>query len=208
MPRPPPPPEEEAEDDGYPELGGAVAASATSLAYKRLAAGGMDEAEAALAIAQRFLGSSIGDHFTDEASGAARPRPFALSEATAGATSDHTAGRLVMVNASASSVTDADLLRLVSQRHPLAVLLLSHNRLVSPNFSSGLQADSNLCPSLLVVLELQFNAGLVRLDGGGGGDDDDGLDWAAQCTALRSTRTLRMLLCQDRKICSFSNLVF
>jgi hypothetical protein len=49
-------------------------------AERRLAAAGLDEAEAALAIAQRFLGSSLGGHFTDAAAGEARPRPFSFRE--------------------------------------------------------------------------------------------------------------------------------
>ena len=47
--------------------------------HERLEAGGSEAAEAALVIAQRFLGSSLGGHFTDAAAGT-RPRPFALQE--------------------------------------------------------------------------------------------------------------------------------
>lgn len=40
---------------------------------------GLEEADAAIEIAQRFLGSSLGGHFVDAASGEAHPRPLTLS---------------------------------------------------------------------------------------------------------------------------------
>ena len=44
------------------------------------ATAGLDAADAALSIAQRFLGSSFGDHFLDSAEGVSRPRPFSLHD--------------------------------------------------------------------------------------------------------------------------------
>ena len=43
-------------------------------------AAGLGEAEAAILIAQRFLGTSLGAHFADQASGARTPRPFAVHD--------------------------------------------------------------------------------------------------------------------------------
>ena len=59
---------------------GSSARTTTAAEQQRLQDAGLDEAEAALVIAQRFLGSSIGGYFTDTAAGSQQPRPFDLSE--------------------------------------------------------------------------------------------------------------------------------
>ena len=66
-------------DEGVPPS----IATAAAEQKQRLAALGLDDAEAALLIAQRFLGSSLGGHFLDAAEGAPKPRSFALHEESA-----------------------------------------------------------------------------------------------------------------------------
>jgi hypothetical protein len=63
-------------------VGGPMTGGGREAQEEGAGSGDLDEAEAAIVIAQRFLGSSFGGHFVDLSEGLAQPRPFDAFEAT------------------------------------------------------------------------------------------------------------------------------
>lgn len=72
----------EASATALPEDGEGGAMDAAQSEVARGLASGLGEAQAAILIAQRFLGSSLGGHFADAARGESAPQPFLVHEGT------------------------------------------------------------------------------------------------------------------------------